>query len=49
MTTTDKVIGGFLIGEASLSIVLSEDRRKLSQFGRLLRMGIGYYIWKDRR
>jgi hypothetical protein len=44
---TNKAIGGFLVGEAILSILFSEDKSNLSQSGRLIRIGIGYYIWKQ--
>lgn len=44
-TFTNKAIGGFLVGEAVLSILFSEDKSNLSQSGRLVRIGIGYYIW----
>ena len=42
---TNKAIGGFLVGEAILSILFSEDKSNLSQSGRLIRIGIGYYVW----
>lgn len=41
----NKVIGGFLVGEAILSILFSADKGNLSQGGRLIRIGIGWYIW----
>ena len=48
MTTfTNKAIGGFLVGEAILSILFSADKSNLSQSGRLIRIGIGYYVWKQ--
>ena len=42
---TNKAIGGFLVGEAVLSILFSADKSNLSQGGRLIRIGIGYYVW----
>ena len=44
---TNKAIGGFLAGEAILSILFSSDKSNLIQTGRLLRIGIGYYIWRQ--
>lgn len=44
-TFAEKATGGFLIGEAALSILFSEDKRALPQFARLVRIGIGYYIF----
>ena len=41
----NKAIGGFLVGEAILSILFSADKSNLIQTGRLIRIGIGYYVW----
>lgn len=46
MATTNEYIGGFLVIEGGLSIIFSECKSPLFQIGRLLRMGIGYYIYK---
>lgn len=45
MPTKEQYIGGFLMGEAGLSILFSMDKSAVSQLGRLIRVGIGYYIF----
>jgi hypothetical protein len=42
---TNKILGGFLILEGIGSILFSGDAREISQFGRLIRIGIGTYVY----
>lgn len=46
MTTTNQYIGSFLFIEGLASILYSKDQQPISHIGRLIRMGIGYYIYK---
>lgn len=46
MTEGTKYVGGFLVGEALLSILFSEDKRTISQIGRFIRIGIGAYVYQ---
>ncbi len=45
--TTNQLIGSFLFIEGLGSILYSQDKRTLSHIGRLIRMGIGYYIYNQ--
>ncbi len=45
MTTTNQYIGAFLMAEGTASIMFSRCNYSLWQLGRLLRIGIGYYIY----
>lgn len=47
MVQSNKYIGGFFITEAIISILFSQDKRTISQTGRLLRIGMGYYIYNN--
>lgn len=40
-----KLIGGFLILEAIASMMYSEDKRGVSQVGRLVKIGVGTYVY----
>lgn len=46
MATTDEYIGGFLMAEGTLSVVASQCKGPISQVGRLIRIGLGYYIYR---
>ncbi len=41
----NQAIGGFLMVEGGLSMVLSTNKSTIFQIGRLIRIGIGYYIY----
>ena len=45
MTTTNQYIGGFLIAEGGLSLIFSNCKSPTSQIGRLIRIGLGIYIY----
>ncbi|MDD3474307.1 MAG: hypothetical protein PHP08_00205 [Candidatus Dojkabacteria bacterium] len=47
-TTTEEYVGGFLMIEGAASIIFSGCKSSTSQLGRLLRIGIGYYIYSGR-
>ena len=38
------IIGWFLVGEGLASVLFSQDRRGISQFGRVLRIAAGIYL-----
>ncbi len=42
--SANKIIGLFLISEGLLSIIYSQDRQNISQFGRVGRICIGIYL-----
>lgn len=45
MATTNQYIGGFLIADGGLSLIFSGCKSPMSQIGRLIRIGIGIYIY----
>lgn len=45
MATLNQYLGGFLIAEGAASIAFSKCQYPLWNIGRLLRMGIGYYLY----
>jgi hypothetical protein len=40
----EELLGGFLVGEAALSIVVSQDQRIIANIGRGLRIAVGLWL-----
>lgn len=47
MNITNEHIGGFLMAEGILSILLAPNKEFIPQAARLIRVGIGFYIYKN--